>query len=134
MKYQSIPNDIRTAFIKRVQEKACTIRQAAKEFGLKFSTSKAILQTYRKEGRIGKKKNRNRNTKAEKIEESLKIEVNSEKPVVNDQPNLPSSILPTQRIFDENPLISVIKIQQELMQQKQLYIHLLSMMMLQKKQ
>jgi len=30
---------------------------------LKFSTSKAILQTYKKEGRIGKKKNRERKTK-----------------------------------------------------------------------
>ncbi len=30
---------------------------------MKFSTSKAILQTYKKEGRIGKKKNRERKTK-----------------------------------------------------------------------
>ena len=37
-----------------------TIKEAAKEFGIKFSTSKAILQTYKREGRIGKKKTRTR--------------------------------------------------------------------------
>jgi len=35
-----------------------TIKDAAKEFGIKFSTSKAILQTFKKEGRTGKKKTR----------------------------------------------------------------------------
>jgi len=35
-----------------------TIKEAAKEFGIKFSTSKAILQTFKREGRIGKKKSR----------------------------------------------------------------------------
>ncbi|EGR33207.1 hypothetical protein IMG5_059200, partial [Ichthyophthirius multifiliis] len=40
--------------------KQVTIKEAAQEFGLKFSTSKAILQTFRKEGRIGKKQKRQR--------------------------------------------------------------------------
>jgi len=62
-KYSVIPQNIREKFIKRVLSKEVTIKEAAKEFGLKFSTSKAILQTYKKEGRIGKKKNRERKTK-----------------------------------------------------------------------
>jgi len=39
-------------------EHKITIKEATEEFGLKFSTGKAILQTYKKEGRIGKKKQR----------------------------------------------------------------------------
>jgi len=62
-KYSVIPQSVREKFIKRVLSKEVTIKEAAKEFGLKFSTSKAILQTYKKEGRIGKKKNRERKTK-----------------------------------------------------------------------
>jgi hypothetical protein len=62
-KYSVIPQAVREKFIKRVLSKEVTIKEAAKEFGLKFSTSKAILQTYKKEGRIGKKKNRERKTK-----------------------------------------------------------------------
>lgn len=62
-KYSVIPQAVREKFIKRVMSKEVTIKEAAKEFGLKFSTSKAILQTYKKEGRIGKKKNRERKTK-----------------------------------------------------------------------
>ncbi|CAD8211146.1 unnamed protein product [Paramecium pentaurelia] len=59
-KYAVITPTVRMAFIKRVQSKQSTIKQAAQEFGIKFSTSKAILQTYRREGRIGKKKTRQR--------------------------------------------------------------------------
>jgi len=62
-KYSVISQAVREKFIKRVLSKEVTIKEAAKEFGLKFSTSKAILQTYKKEGRIGKKKNRERKTK-----------------------------------------------------------------------
>ncbi|CAD8106217.1 unnamed protein product [Paramecium sonneborni] len=57
-KYAIITHAVRMAFIKRVQSKQTTIKQAAQEFGIKFSTSKAILQTYKQEGRIGKKKTR----------------------------------------------------------------------------
>lgn len=49
--------------LKRILSKEATIKEAAKEFGVNFSTAKAILQTYRKEGRIGKKKTRDRNKK-----------------------------------------------------------------------
>ncbi|CAD8208481.1 unnamed protein product [Paramecium octaurelia] len=59
-KYDVITPSVRMAFIKRVQSKQSTIKQAAQEFGIKFSTSKAILQTYRREGRVGKKKTRQR--------------------------------------------------------------------------
>jgi transposase len=41
-------------------ERKATIKEAAEEFGIKFSTSKAILSTFRKEGRVGKKKTRSR--------------------------------------------------------------------------
>ena len=51
---------MREKFIKRVVSREVTIKEAAKEFGIKFSTSKAILQTYKREGRIGKKKTRQR--------------------------------------------------------------------------
>ncbi|CAD8080970.1 unnamed protein product [Paramecium sonneborni] len=60
MKYSKISNQVRQAFIRRVSEKKCTIRQAAKQFGIKFSTAKAILSIYRHEGRIGKKQKRQR--------------------------------------------------------------------------
>jgi len=50
--------DIREKFIEKVLSKQVTIKEAAREFGLKFSTAKAILQTFKKEGRIGKKKTR----------------------------------------------------------------------------
>ena len=39
-------------------QKDLSIRQAAKLFIIKFSTAKAILKTYKKEGRIGKKATR----------------------------------------------------------------------------
>jgi len=57
-KYQVISQEVREQFIQKVISKQVTIKEAAREFGLKFSTSKAILQTYKKEGRIGKKKTR----------------------------------------------------------------------------
>lgn len=49
-------------FIKRVLSRQCTIKEAALEFKIKFSTAKAILQTFKREGRIGKKKTRSRNS------------------------------------------------------------------------
>ncbi|CAD8087464.1 unnamed protein product [Paramecium sonneborni] len=79
MKYAKISNQVRQAFIRRVSEKKCTIRQAAKQFNIKFSTAKAILSIYRHEGRIGKKQNRQRklsnNTISEReTQKSLKEE------------------------------------------------------------
>ncbi|KRX03504.1 hypothetical protein PPERSA_02883 [Pseudocohnilembus persalinus] len=63
-KYSVISIEVRQKFIDRVLSKEVTIKEAAKEFGIKFSTSKAILQTYKKEGRIGKKKTRIRKPRA----------------------------------------------------------------------
>ena len=54
-KYSIISEEIREKFIKRVMSRGVTIKDAAKEFGIKFSTSKAILQTFKKEGRNPKK-------------------------------------------------------------------------------
>ncbi len=54
-KYSVIPLEVREKFIKRVISREVTIKEAAKEFGIKFSTAKAILQTFKREGRIGKK-------------------------------------------------------------------------------
>jgi hypothetical protein len=62
-KYAIITKDLREKFIQRVLSKQVSIKEAAEEFGIKFSTSKAILQTFRREGRIGKKKTRERRRK-----------------------------------------------------------------------
>jgi hypothetical protein len=57
-KYQQISLDIREKLIKLVINRKTTIKQASVELGIKFSTSKAILQVFKREGRIGKKKTR----------------------------------------------------------------------------
>ncbi|CAD8076830.1 unnamed protein product [Paramecium sonneborni] len=62
-KYAVIDQSKRVLLLKKILSKESTIKEAAKEFGVNFSTAKAILQTYRKEGRIGKKKKRERNKK-----------------------------------------------------------------------
>ncbi|KAL4511881.1 hypothetical protein ABPG72_012726 [Tetrahymena utriculariae] len=84
-KYQVISQEIREKFIQKVITKQVTIKEAAKEFGLKFSTSKAILQTYKKEGRIGKKKTRQRKPRLVK------------KMIMNPDPSNPSQVI--QQIF-----------------------------------
>jgi hypothetical protein len=40
-----------------------SVKKASTELGLKLSTSKAILKTFKKDGRIGKKKERVRNSR-----------------------------------------------------------------------
>lgn len=42
-------------FIDEVLKQSGTIKSAAEKFDINFSTAKAILHTYRKEGRVGKK-------------------------------------------------------------------------------
>ncbi|EAR94388.1 hypothetical protein TTHERM_00046890 (macronuclear) [Tetrahymena thermophila SB210] len=84
-KYQVISQEIREKFIQKVITKQVTIKEAAKEFGLKFSTSKAILQTYKKEGRIGKKKTRQRKPRLVK------------KMIMNPDPLNPSQVI--QQVF-----------------------------------
>lgn len=68
-KYAIITKELRERFISRVLSKQVSIKEAAEEFGIKFSTSKAILQTFRREGRIGKKKTRERRKKPYENEE-----------------------------------------------------------------
>ncbi|CAD8192489.1 unnamed protein product [Paramecium octaurelia] len=63
MKYSKISDETRLAFINKVEQGVCTIKQAAKQFGIKFSTGKAILSLYKHEGRIGKKQKRIRKIK-----------------------------------------------------------------------
>ncbi|CAD8106616.1 unnamed protein product [Paramecium primaurelia] len=63
MKYSKISDETRLAFINTVEQGICTIKQAAKQFGIKFSTGKAILSLYKHEGRVGKKQNRIRKIK-----------------------------------------------------------------------
>ena len=58
MKYAKITDETRRAFIDKVQQGVCTIKQAAKQYGIKFSTGKAILSTFKHEGRVGKKQKR----------------------------------------------------------------------------
>ncbi|CAD8198499.1 unnamed protein product [Paramecium octaurelia] len=60
-KYAIINQSVRVQLLCRILSKQSTIKEAAQEFGINFSTAKAILQTYRKEGRVGKKKTRDRN-------------------------------------------------------------------------
>ncbi|CAK60433.1 unnamed protein product (macronuclear) [Paramecium tetraurelia] len=71
-KYAVIDQSKRVLLLKKILSKESTIKEAAKEFGVNFSTAKAILQTYRKEGRIGKKKTRERNKK-EKSEPEFSV-------------------------------------------------------------
>ncbi|CAD8187454.1 unnamed protein product [Paramecium octaurelia] len=92
-KYAIITPAVRMAFIKRVQSRQSTIKQAAQEFGIKFSTSKAILQTYKREGRVGKKKTRSRRSifknesKQEKQDEKQQpIDSNDQKSLQIPQP------------------------------------------------
>ncbi|CAD8146309.1 unnamed protein product [Paramecium pentaurelia] len=62
-KYAVIDQSKRVLLLKRILSREATIKEAAKEFGVNFSTAKAILTTYRKEGRIGKKKTREKQRK-----------------------------------------------------------------------
>lgn len=58
LKYAQITNEDRLAFIDKVISGQISIKAAAAEYGINFSTGKGIIQTYRKEGRIGKKQKR----------------------------------------------------------------------------
>lgn len=71
-----ITQEVREKFIERVLSRQVTIKAAAKEFGIKFSTSKAILQTYKREGRTCKKKTRQRNNPTRIVPSTLPSEPN----------------------------------------------------------
>ncbi|KRX03492.1 WD40-repeat-containing domain [Pseudocohnilembus persalinus] len=75
-RYSVITQEVREKFIERVLSRQVTIKAAAKEFGIKFSTSKAILQTYKREGRTCKKKTRQRNNPTRIVPSTLPSEPN----------------------------------------------------------
>ncbi|CAD8118912.1 unnamed protein product [Paramecium sonneborni] len=65
LKYAKITNDQREGLIKQVTSTGCTIKSAAQQLGINFSTAKAIMQIFKKEGRSCKKiirKNKKRQT------------------------------------------------------------------------
>ncbi|CAD8193948.1 unnamed protein product [Paramecium pentaurelia] len=55
LKYAKITNDQREGLIKQVTSTGCTIKSAAQLLGINFSTAKAIMQIFKKEGRSCKK-------------------------------------------------------------------------------
>ncbi|KAM3129171.1 hypothetical protein pb186bvf_018726 [Paramecium bursaria] len=57
-KYAKISNSQRENLIKRVTSTGCTIKSAALDLQINFSTAKAIMQIYRREGRLQKKVSR----------------------------------------------------------------------------
>ncbi|CAD8199348.1 unnamed protein product [Paramecium octaurelia] len=64
-KYAKISNDQREGLIKQIISTGCTIKSAAQKLGINFSTAKAIMQIFKKEGRSCKKvirKNKKRQT------------------------------------------------------------------------
>ena len=62
IKYNKVADEIKYKFISEVIKRSGTIKSAAEKYEINFSTAKAILHTYRKEGRIGRKSKRhNRN-------------------------------------------------------------------------
>lgn len=76
LKYQSIPDEVKNRFVEEVLRQHGTIKSAAEKFELNFSTAKAILHTYRKEGRVGRKIRRhNKNSCFLKIKKRSKTGV-----------------------------------------------------------
>ncbi|CAD8205687.1 unnamed protein product [Paramecium pentaurelia] len=55
LKYAKISNDQREGLIQQVTSTGCTIKSAAQKLGINFSTAKAIMQIFKKEGRSCKK-------------------------------------------------------------------------------
>ncbi|CAD8116298.1 unnamed protein product [Paramecium sonneborni] len=65
LKYAKITNEQREGLIQQVIQTGCTIKSAAQQLGINFSTAKAIMQIFKKEGRSCKKvirKNKKRQT------------------------------------------------------------------------
>eukprot|EP00826_Nyctotherus_ovalis_P044017 TRINITY_DN4709_c0_g1_i4.p1 TRINITY_DN4709_c0_g1~~TRINITY_DN4709_c0_g1_i4.p1 ORF type:complete len:102 (-),score=26.25 TRINITY_DN4709_c0_g1_i4:271-576(-) len=56
--YNVTTNEQRLLMLSRVLERRATITEAAKEFGVKYTTAKHILNVYLKEGRVEKKQQR----------------------------------------------------------------------------
>ncbi|CAD8149534.1 unnamed protein product [Paramecium pentaurelia] len=84
LKYAKISNEQRQKLIKQVTTTGCTIKSAAKELNINFSTAKAIMQIYRKEGRTSKKiKRENKKTLTSKQE--ILNQTTSDKPNYGEQ-------------------------------------------------
>ncbi|CAD8151040.1 unnamed protein product [Paramecium octaurelia] len=58
LKYQKISNEQRQQLIKQITTTGCMIKHAARDLNINFSTAKAIMQIFRREGRMSKKKKR----------------------------------------------------------------------------
>ncbi|CAK65945.1 unnamed protein product (macronuclear) [Paramecium tetraurelia] len=71
LKYQKISNELRQKLIKQVTTTGCTIKSAARDLNINFSTAKAIMQIYRKEGRTSKKIKRTKTLEELKNPEQL---------------------------------------------------------------
>jgi len=59
-KYNKINNEIRLKLIDAVEKDGELLKSAAKRFNVNYSSAKSIFQTYRKEGRVLRKTNKNR--------------------------------------------------------------------------
>ncbi|CAK88194.1 unnamed protein product (macronuclear) [Paramecium tetraurelia] len=58
--YQKVDENIRQQIIDQACNKGQPLRQISQQLGIKYSTAKAIVQVYQNEGRIGKKRNRDK--------------------------------------------------------------------------
>ncbi|CAD8056512.1 unnamed protein product [Paramecium sonneborni] len=59
-RYQKVDETIRQQIIDQACNKGQPLRQIAHNLGIKYSTAKAIVQVYQNEGRIGKKRTRDK--------------------------------------------------------------------------
>ncbi|CAK75576.1 unnamed protein product (macronuclear) [Paramecium tetraurelia] len=84
LKYAKISNEQRQKLIKQVTTTGCTIKSAAKELNINFSTAKAIMQIYRKEGRTSKKIKRD-NKKTLSTKQEILNQTTSDKPNYDEQ-------------------------------------------------
>ncbi|CAD8137238.1 unnamed protein product [Paramecium octaurelia] len=58
--YQKVDENIRQQIIDQACNKGQPLRQISQQLGIKYSTAKAIVQVYQNEGRIGKKRTRDK--------------------------------------------------------------------------
>ncbi|KAM3135019.1 hypothetical protein pb186bvf_012843 [Paramecium bursaria] len=134
-RYAVIDQNVRVSLLRRILSKEATIKEAAREFGLNFSTAKAILQTYRKEGRIGKKKNRERNKiKAEGTQRQIQsmYDLERDPPIVQNQQlqnlmeQIPQMRVPmsSPNLDEKNAQMALIYYQRELNRQKLINLQL----------
>ncbi|CAD8089829.1 unnamed protein product [Paramecium primaurelia] len=141
-KYAIIDQSVRIQLLRRILSKQSTIKEAAQEFGINFSTAKAILQTYRKEGRVGKKKTRDRNKSKQDLgdyNQTRKIQsmYNLEQPlqIKSTSPEMKPQVQPYQQIMIpvmstpnlDNTQIALAYCQRELAQQKMVNFQLMMM-------